>query len=379
MGEFIRHLVAVTRRLGYIKILTWLSNDTSPSTVDTLSKRLYNTVKGKQEKWLECALSRTGSVSEKTATDYVNLACQLKFLDSKYLTRGFFGNILSKTKVFEDLDHQIKNSANEMGPFYMQRIEKILFLRVLLEKDILCLLPLIRWILLRQRENVESNKGIISKNFTYGEEGIFPKAHEYLAKLTSDPYERKSLNERAKKLKNIPVKDDNYAKHQTVPRLEFLTDLQILDKKEVGGEAIYRVTSCGENLFNYFYSELDSMGEENEKLFPTRDFDEIKDQIYLKLAMIYGLQTFKSDESRLRKEILSAYSKFRSAGFFTVSIDLLCELISLLMVDDGLKVKLSDVKNEIVKLSEEMPKSVRFQYDKRRLPKYVVIDITNLR
>lgn len=235
-------------RLGYLKLVAFLLEDGVPRSPDYLSSLLLETSKAAENDAVEhLGLLRT----EVNATNYVKLASELGFYDKSTGGLGPFG----AAYVCMNSSSYVKKHVVGDDTVMLSRIlrlgesEKVLFLHALLNKDFHMISNIILWAAkAREFTRQHAMESIM--------EEIYPEALRRVLKKLSDRRRQLVLKElesaarfREERLSYSSkvewIRSRLYAKyrHTVPPRLEWLSDVGLLDKPRRGKYAVSKMFS----------------------------------------------------------------------------------------------------------------------------------------
>lgn len=332
------------KRLGYVKMFVWLTRPSSNTSFEQLIVRYKDVVKEyrdrfgwkidpstgrelpgqgigaferhegtnagiqKADRWISRDVA---AVRDAIARDHFQLAQALGFLRRETNTWGRFGFILASQYVdstgkpsFYDPAGFIKMCSTEGKGLVavLRRNEQLIFCAALLSSDIDGTAPILNCL------EIESSKSEVMETY-FAEVADW---YKYKGSLESNAYKRYSYvtEERRFDTKNKrkDKSEDLHREAQVTPRLEFLSDLKLVEHTEDR----YRLTSLGKNLKDRLVD-----GNELPKLL-----DEKENNLEVFLSELYGsvfeqmsFETFKdnlyriSSLDRLAGTLLISYEK----------------------------------------------------------------------
>ncbi len=231
-------------RLGYLRIIPCLLEDTSPKTFDFLAALLHDIVKGVGDRDLLVSKPIGLITSSVNARNYVTMAAELNFIDRKTQLLGTFGKLYlttdSAVKFKKFVDG--RESLNLIELITLNDAEKLFFLWALFVQDYPFIQLITNWA-------VKKKKFRRQEAMIYAMEEAYPQALKK-ALPPSDIRRKEAEKFREKRLsikdKIEWIKSSQYAKYRHIapPRLEWLVDCGILKrsgrgKYEVNDQMIY--------------------------------------------------------------------------------------------------------------------------------------------
>jgi len=354
-----------TCRLGYLKLLCCLGDDFQPYSLEYFSSRLYMLTKDCYKKWeFPYGLSRSGLITEKqgliTSKNYVNLAYDFGVLNRQHQTLGNFGRLYSKTESAKIVTNFVQSAeAQSINILVLNKLERVLFLKHLLEVDGLPMFYIIKWLygLYEKGNNSVSRK----EAMIHFMEQDYPKICLERAESSRNYEQKIRLKKEAERAQNtfskIRIDNENkglwgkselYAKYRHIvpPRFEWLIDVGLLRKEKRGN---YIILPCVKDIYE-FISQA--------------SIEKFQNEIYFYLGK-KGLNiSDKASRSDIENLLFYCYSKFEKAGHLAVDRNLLLNFVAFQMLEVHKKlVKLSEIDTIIEDLHKQDPKLVQYHVD----------------
>ncbi|MEQ8470609.1 MAG: hypothetical protein RIC35_05465 [Marinoscillum sp.] len=206
-----------TRRIGYLKILGHLLDQKEKIGATTISKKLEDYASDFNNQ-LEDITSNKGLIKKTkngiSAKPYIKLATDLELIN-------VLNNIYSKGKLLKVYNVLKEQYADENNVFKLGKFDKLFFLELILKKDYQYLSVLME--ILRTNKNV--NYSSLTKVF---QSALIARFEENIDKLS---HEKKKVAPLKSILKRISEweKPEVYLEHVLMPRLNWLTDLELIN------------------------------------------------------------------------------------------------------------------------------------------------------
>ena len=354
-------------RLGYLKILTMISDDNENYDIDYHAGLLEEQVTEDEEpkEYLikpledkEKKLSSTAIIPKGVAKNYIELSYRVELFSSYGTGMEDNGNLYHKILLEKNQDGFELDQSLILDP-----IDKIFLLSIFFEKDNQILLPLIKFF----KENpgkISRNKGIIHVT----EEILIPQA-EKLAETSEDEYVMKKV------LPNIDTwngykemrdeepekwKVDGYPfyRHNGNPRLEWLVDLGILEK-----------TSSDFNAGSKISEIYDALKQIKENY----------DEPFFEIANVYLPSLIPALEDEIEKQILDSYKKFLDFGYMTIDKNILFSLVSFELMKNKKITTIEKIRGGLNELVKKYPGKIKFAADNDGNLNFIVIKLSDIR
>jgi len=286
--------------------------------MEYFSYRLHSLTKDYSNYWkFPAGLSDAGLITDKQgltiSRNYVNLAYDFGVLNTKNQTLGSFGRIFSKTETANNTLKYIKDhSSRSENILVLSDLERVLFLRQLLEVDGLAVFHIFKWL----SELAEGGQDTVSRGVAMNHfmEELYPKMMETLYSSSTDYSEKTKRKKEAERAKSFRMErmnleregkwgmSDLYAKyrHMAPPRFEWLIDLGVLEKR---GRGTYRISPFARNVYDIISkSTVDSFG----------------DEAFYQLGKVYLNITNEASSDDVKNLLVDCYLKFEKAGHIVV-------------------------------------------------------------
>jgi len=309
-------------RLGYLKVVACLLEDGVPRSPDYLSSLLLETSKTAENDAVEqLGLLRT----EVNATNYVKLASELGFYDKSTGGLGPFGAAYICMNSASHLKKHItgEDTALLSRILALGESEKILLLHALLSKDFHMISNILLWAAKTREFTRQQAMEVIM-------EEIYPEALRRVAKKLTDRRRQLVLKElesaarfREERLgysKVEWIRSRLYAKyrHTVPPRLEWLSDLGLLDKPRRGKYMVSKIL-----MKNFRELEI-VLNKPVERL----------DQSFFSY-FVQSVLPLRSAGRQVEAQFLTEAYRVLSKAVHKVRLDVLCLATAYRMIDAG--------------------------------------------
>jgi len=331
-------------RLGYLKILPFLMGDFESIEPERLALLLEeNTTKSGKPKWTDTdfpnGLSTTGLVpTAGKAINYVELATKLEFFNKERGIWAKYGIICNKL-------FSIDLSTTSINPLILDEMEKIFFLKILLEKDGMVITKLMDYFITKKEFSRKEAMNFFMENIYLDIlRGLQTKDIKFQEKYDSvlEFKKNRELLEKDKEWAN----SEQYAdyRHRAVPRIEWLVDIGFLDKKMNSGYKITNEATSINKVVNDFLSNEES-------------------DLYSLMVLPLKSNQQPISQSELISKIISSNEKFIEKGHIVLLIDDLVEFVTLKCISEKKYVTKNSIKNTINEMIKKYPKYVKSLLD----------------
>ena len=354
-------------RLGYLKILTMISDDNENYDIDYHAGLLEEQVTEDEEpkeylikplKDKEKKLSSTAIIPKGVAKNYIELSYGVELFSSYGTGMEDNGNLYHKILLEKNQDGFELDQSLILDP-----MDKIFLLSIFFEKDNQILLPLIKFF--------KENPGKISRNdamIHVTEEILIPEAEKL-----ADESEDEDVTDKV--LPNIDtwnyykeMRDDEperwkvdgypFYRHNGNPRLEWLVDLGILEKTSSNFNA-------GPKISEIYDALLKTKKNDAEPFF--------------EIAKVYLPSLVPALEDEIEKQILDSYKKFLDFGQMTVVKNLLFSLISFELMKNQKITTFEKIQGGLDELVKKYPGKIKFAADNFGNLNFIVIKLSDIR
>ena len=353
-------------RLGYLKILTMISNDNENYDLDYHMGLLEEEVTdgGEPKESLikpledrENKLSSTAVIPMGVAKNYIELSYRVELFSNFGTGMEDNGSLYHKIL----LEKKNQDYSELKQSLILEPIDKIFLLSVFFKKDNKILLPLIEYFK-DKKDKVSRSAGMI-----HVIESIFVPEAEKLVEETRDEKAREKIESniddwkyykemREEEYEKWKVEGYPFYRHNGNPRLEWLVDLGILEK-----------TSSNFNAGPKISEIHDALLETSE----TEPFFEI--------AKAYLPSLIPASDEEIEDQILKSYKKFLDFDYITIHKNLLFPLVSFELLKGNKNTKLSDIEDGLAKLTKKYPTAIKFVADNYGEKNYVLIKLSEIR
>lgn len=355
-------------RLGYLKILTMISDDNENYDLDYHAGLLEEQVTEDEEpkeylikplKDNEKKLSSTAIIPKGVAKNYIELSYRVELFSSYGTGMEDNGNLYHKIL----LKNKEQDGSELDQSLILDPIDKIFLLSIFFKKDNQILLPLIKFF--------KENSGSISRNagIIYVTEKILIPEAEKLAEASED---EDVIN---KVLPNIDTwkdykemrdeeperwKVDGYPfyRHNGNPRLEWLVDLGILEK-------ISSNFNAGPKISEIYDALLKTKENDAEPFF--------------EIVKAYLPSLVPALEDEIEKQILDSYKKFLDFDHMTVVKNLLFSLVSFELMKNQKITTFEKIQGGLDELVKKYPGKIKFAADNFGNLNFIVIKLSDIR
>ncbi|GEM_PF-3144969 len=291
-----------TRRIGYLKLIITIFNEATYFPVNYLAKKIESDSDVYIDELLEYGKESAGdsrglvkaTASGISAKPYIDLLVELNLL-----TQVNQSYILTKqSKIYLKLSK--KNDAGSGRLFKLNILDKLFFLRQLINSDSLYLLCILDIITIAGSISVQSIKQLFVSHVL----NELDRSQQY-----SDDNSFKLKVIELKKRIQAWTKPIVYLEHIVEPRLNWLLDLGILIQEEGSKDKRYLLSGEGERLVKVFQS-IDEV-KRNRYLFLSSF---ITTNYFEVFNFIFGLNKQKKtlDQNKLEKYLLEAFQIFKT-------------------------------------------------------------------
>ena len=354
-------------RLGYLKILTMISDDNENYDIDYHAGLLEEQVTEDEEpkeylikplKDKEKKLSSTAIIPKGVAKNYIELSYGVELFSSYGTGMEDNGNLYHKILLEKNQDGFELDQSLILDP-----IDKIFLLSIFFEKDNQILLPLIKFF--------KENPGKISRNdamIHVTEKILIPEA-EKLAETSEDEYVEKKVfpnidswkdYEDMRKEEYEKWKVDGYPfyRHNGNPRLEWLVDLGILEKTSSNFNADPKISE----IYDALLKTKENYAEP-----------------FFEIAKAYLPSLIPALEDEIEKQILDSYKKFLDFDQMTVVKNLLFSLVSFELMKNQKITTFEKIQGGLDGLVKKYPGKIKFAADNFGNLNFILIKLSDIR
>ena len=355
-------------RLGYLKILTMISDDNENYDLDYHAGLLEEQVTEDEEpkeylikplKDNEKKLSSTAIIPKGVAKNYIELSYRVELFSSYGTGMEDNGNLYHKILLEKNQDGSELDQSLILDP-----IDKIFLLSIFFENDNRILLPLIKFF--------KENPGKISRNagiIYVTEEILIPQAEDLAenGEDNEDVVKKVSPNiDTWKEYKEMRDEEperwkvDGYPfyRHNGNPRLEWLVDLGILEK-------ISSNFNAGPKISEIYDALLKTKENYAEPFF--------------EIAKAYLPSLIPALEDEIEKQILDSYKKFLDFDQMTVVKNLLFSLVSFELMKNQKITTFEKIQGGLDGLVKKYPGKIKFAADNDGNLNFIVIKLSDIR
>ena len=355
-------------RLGYLKILTMISDDNENYDLDYHAGLLEEQVTEDEEpkeylikslKDNEKKLSSTAIIPKGVAKNYIELSYRVELFSSYGTGMEDNGNLYHKIL--------IKNKEQEgselVQSLILEPIDKIFLLSIFFKKDNQILLPLIKFF--------KENPGSISRNdamIHVTEKILIPEAEKLANESEDEDVQKKvfpnidtwNLYEDMRKEEYERWKVDGYPfyRHNGNPRLEWLVDLGILEKTSSNFNA-------GPKISEIYDALLKTKKNDAEPFF--------------EITKVYLPSLVSALEDEIEKQILDSYKKFLDFDQMTVVKNLLFSLVSFELMKNQKITTFEKIQGGLDGLVKKYPGKIKFAADNFGNLNFILIKLSDIR
>ena len=355
-------------RLGYLKILTMISDDNENYDLDYHAGLLEEQVTEDEEpkeylikplKDNEKKLSSTAIIPKGVAKNYIELSYRVELFSSYGTGMEDNGNLYHKIL----LKNKEQEGSELVQSLILDPIDKIFLLSIFFKKDNQILLPLIKFF--------KENSGSISRNdamIHVTEEILIPEAEKLADESEDEDVTDKVLpnidtwNDYKEMRDEEPEKwkVDGYPfyRHNGNPRLEWLVDLGILEKTSSDFNAGSKISEI--------YDALKQIKENCAEPF-------------FEIANVYLPSLIPALEDEIEKQILDSYKKFLDFGYMTIDKNILFSLVSFELMKNQKITTFEKIQGGLDELVKKYPGKIKFAADNFGNLNFILIKLSDIR
>lgn len=342
-------------RLGYMKLIACLADETVPKSMDFLSSLLYEAVKKLRPS--SYPIKPIGLVNRPVnARNYVSVAAEMGIIDKKTQTLGEAGVLYTKlnsaTKIIEFIEGKVVLEQKDV--LTLNPVEKLFFFSVINSADFPLFPKVVLWVLehetftrmnamnyIMEEAYVESLKMVMHK--------LDARRRQMVAREIT---EAGKFREKRMELEKSGewINSSQYAKYRHIapPRIEWLVDLGILRR---AGRGRYIVNNGFDRLREILKNALKSSSKKLEE-------DILRD-----LATTFLPALVKPSRYEIAEMIVEAYNRL-ALGKEAVGLNMVERLTVYLMLERNKFVTHSNVHDVFNNLVIRFPDKMFIRKDK---------------
>jgi hypothetical protein len=268
------------------------------------------------------------------------VAQKLQIIDQRTRKPGLFGKIYLSLDSSEPFQQFVKGER-ELSLEDLLKLslaEKVFFMWMIFSEDFPFTPSVLKFALQRGSfRRVEAMNTIMEEIYPIVLNEVPEEIKERINQRIVEAQSWKEKRLTTKKSEWIKTREYNLYYHTVVPRVEFLTDLGLIQKIGRGRYKVREDVLPNSNII------LRMCDEKNRK--------KMEEEIFNKMPRVVGEASAlrKASESEIREEILRAHSRLKEFG--NPRLDLLLRLTALLLLEKGRHATISEIRATFEKLS----------------------------